>query len=218
MGGPHDGQPVLAAGEPLDRAEAAVVLVHGRGALAEDILYDAAPLLQVPGVAFLAPAAASNTWYPYPFMAPMELNEPWLSSALEFLGRVIGQASSQVPPERVGLLGFSQGACLTLEYAARNARRYGAIVGWTGGLIGPDDTPRDYPGSFDGTPVFLGSSDPDPHIPTDRVQLTAEVLARLGGEVDVRLYPGMGHTVNADETARTRELIEALKRRKEEVK
>jgi predicted esterase len=217
MGGPHDGQPVLAAGEPLDRAEAAVVLVHGRGARAEDILYDAAPLLQVPGVAFLAPAAASNTWYPYPFMAPMELNEPWLSSALEFLGRVIGQASSQVPPERVGLLGFSQGACLTLEYAARNARRYGAIVGWTGGLIGPDDTPRDYPGSFDGTPVFLGSSDPDPHIPTDRVQLTAEVLARLGGEVDVRLYPGMGHTVNADETARTRELIEALKRRKEEV-
>jgi predicted esterase len=218
MAGPHDGQPVLAAGEPIDRAEAVIVLVHGRGARAEDIVYDAAPLLEVPGVAFLAPAAAANTWYPYPFTAPMELNEPWLSSALEFLGRVYAQASGQVPAERVGLLGFSQGACLALEYAARNARRYGALVGWSGGLIGPDDTPRDYPGSLDGTPVFLGCSDPDPHIPTERVRLTAEVLTRLGGEVDMRLYPGMGHTVNADEIARTRELIEALTRRKEEVK
>jgi predicted esterase len=130
---------------------------------------------------------------------------------------VFEEVERHVPADRIALLGFSQGACLALEYAARNARRYGALIGWSGGLIGPDGTPRDYPGSLAGTPVFLGCSDIDPHIPADRVRLTGDVLTRLGGEVDLRLYPGMGHTVNADEIARTRELMAALTRRKEEV-
>jgi predicted esterase len=195
-----------------------MILVHGRGARAEDILYDTAPLLQERGFAFLAPAAAGNSWYPHPFTAPLESNDPWLSSALEVLAGVFEEVERHVPGDRIALLGFSQGACLALEYAARNARRYGALIGWSGGLIGPEGTPRDYPGTLAGTPVFLGCSDIDPHIPADRVRLSAEVLTGLGGGVDIRLYPGMGHTVNADEIARTRELMAALTRREEEVR
>ena len=206
MAGPHDGQPVLQAGEPLERALAAMILVHGRGASAEDILYTAGPLAR-PGFAYLAPQAAGQTWYPHPFTSPLESNEPWLSSALEFLGRVLARVEDNLPAARVILLGFSQGACLTLEFAARNARRYGGVVGWSGGLIGPEGTPRDYPGSLAGTPVFLGCSDRDPHIPAGRVRESGEILRALGGEVDVRLYPGLGHEVNADELERVRAIM-----------
>src|SRR5262245_12497373 len=208
--GPHQGQPVLAAGEPLERAQAAMVLVHGRGATARDILTLTAELNQ-PGFAYLAPQAAGNTWYPYSFLAPIERNEPYLSSALATLGQVLEQiAAAGIPAERTILLGFSQGACLATEFAARNARRYGGLVGLSGGLIGPDGTPRDYPGALDGTPVFLGCSDVDPHIPAARVQHSAEVLRRLGGDVTARLYPGMGHTVNEDEIEFVRQMMASL--------
>ena len=196
---PHGGQPVRLAGEPLERARAALMMVHGRGGTAESILELAFELKQ-PGFVYLAPQAAQNTWYPQSFLAPISSNEPWLSSALTLLGTVIQRIEEGgIPPERTMLLGFSQGACLALEYAARHARRYGGVVALSGGLIGPDGTPRDYPGSFAGTPVFLGCSDRDFHIPKERVQLSAEVLRRLDADVTMRLYPNMGHTVNQDE-------------------
>jgi phospholipase/carboxylesterase len=214
VAGPHDGQPVLVEGEPLDRATAAMILVHGRGASAHDIMTIAAEVAQ-PGFAFLAPEAAGNAWYPNRFMEPLARNEPWLSSALETVGRVLALVAERVPEESVILLGFSQGACLALEFAARNARRYGGLVGLSGGLIGPDDTPRDYPGSLDGTPVFLGCSDVDPHIPARRVIETGEVLKAVGGVVTVKLYPGLGHEVNADELDHVRKMMAALGRRDE---
>jgi phospholipase/carboxylesterase len=212
MAGPHDGQPVLLAGDPLEGASAAMILVHGRGASAHDVMTIAAEVAQ-PGFAFLAPEAAGGAWYPNRFMEPLASNEPWLSSALETVGRVLALTEERLPAESVILLGFSQGACLTLEFAARNARRYGGLVGLSGGLIGPDDTPRDYPGTLDGTPVFLGCSDVDPHIPARRVIETSEVLERLGGKVTVKLYPGMGHEVNADELDHVRQVMAALPRR-----
>lgn len=218
MAGAHDGQPVLEAGEPLEQAQAAAILVHGRGARAEDILYDLAPLLDLPGFAFLAPAAAGNAWYPNPFTAPPETNEPWLSSALNRLDQLLARVEEHVPADQVVLLGFSQGACLTLEYVARHARRYGAVVGLSGALIGPPGTPRAYPGALYGTPVLLSSSDPDPYVPADLVREAGAVLGALGGEVQVRIYPEMGHTINADEIVDIRNLMAALLRRKEEVK
>jgi predicted esterase len=189
-----------------------MILIHGRGASARDIMTVAAAVAE-PGFAFLAPEAAGGSWYPNRFMEPLESNEPWLSSALETVGRVLALAEEQLPVEYVILLGFSQGACLALEYAARNARRYGGLIGLSGGLIGPDDTPRDYPGSLDGTPVFLGCSDVDPHIPARRVLETANVLEALGAKVTTRLYPGMGHEVNADELDHVRRMMAAVPRR-----
>jgi len=212
--GPHDGRPVLLAGQPLERASAAMILVHGRGASAQDIMTIAGEVAE-PGFAFLAPEAAGNAWYPNRFMEPLASNEPWLSSALATVGRVLALVEERLPAESVILLGFSQGACLALEFAARNARRYGALVGLSGGLIGPDDTPRDYPGSLAGTPVFLGCSDIDPHIPAPRVVETGGVLETLGGRVTVKLYPGLGHEVNADELDHVRQLMAALPRRDE---
>ncbi len=192
-------QPVLFMGEPLGQARAAMVMVHGRGATAEDILELAVELNRT-GFAYLAPQAANNSWYPQSFLAPIASNEPWLSSALDRLSTVLQRVEEGgIPRERTILLGFSQGACLALEFAARHAQRYGGIAALSGGLIGPDGTPRDYPGSFGGTPVFLGCSDRDPHIPKGRVQQSAEVLRRLGADVTMRLYPNMGHMVNQDE-------------------
>jgi predicted esterase len=208
MTGPHQGQPVLDAGEPLATARAAVILVHGRGASAADIMTLGAELMH-PGVAYLAPQAAGNAWYPYPFTAPMESNEPYLSSALEVLASLLATVEESVAADRIILLGFSQGACLTLEFAARHARRYGGVVGLSGGLIGPDGTPRDYAGSFDGIPAFMGCSDVDPHIRKDRVLEAAEVYTRMGAKVTAKLYPGMGHTVNEDEIAAVREIVAA---------
>jgi phospholipase/carboxylesterase len=208
--GPHQGQPVRTAGEPFDRAQAALLMVHGRGASAEDILTLADELKQT-GFAYFAPQAAGNTWYPSRFLVPLAENEPWLSSALAFVGDVFAEiVRAGIPPERVMLLGFSQGACLTLEFAARNAQRYGGIVGLSGALIGPDDTPRDYQGSLAGTPVFLGCSDVDFHVPKERVDQTAEVLRKLGGEVTERLYPNMDHSVNQDELEFVRGMMQSL--------
>jgi predicted esterase len=187
----------------------AVVMVHGRGASAESIL-TLAPVLAMDGVAFLAPQAAGGTWYPFGFMSVIEKNEPGIASGMRAIQRVLDQISAAgIPAERTMLLGFSQGACLSTEFAARHARRYAGVACLSGGLIGPDGTPRDYPGSLDGTPVFLGCSDVDGHIPAQRVRESAQVLRRLGGEVTMRLYPGMGHEVNDDEIAAVRAMLEA---------
>lgn len=207
---PHAGQPVRSAGTPVAQARVAVIMVHGRGASAESIL-SLAPALEAAGVAFLAPQAGGSQgrqWYPLSFMAPIERNEPGITSGLRAIGRVLAQvAGAGIAAEQTLFLGFSQGACLASEFVARNARRYGGLAVLSGGLIGPDGTPRDYPGSLKGTPVFLGCSDVDPHIPARRVQESAEVLERLGGDVTMRLYPGMGHLVNDDEVEAVRAMI-----------
>jgi phospholipase/carboxylesterase len=210
--GPHQGQPIAVAGKPFREAAGAMMMVHGRGATAESIL-ELARELWHPELAYVAPQAAGNTWYPYSFLAPLERNEPGLSSGLARLGEALDLLASEgIPPERAILLGFSQGACLTLEFAARNARRYGGIAGLSGGLIGPPGTPRSYAGSLAGTPVFLGCSDRDPHIPRERVDETAEVLRRMEAEVTERIYQALGHTVNEDELEAVRRMIEGLGR------
>jgi len=207
---PHQGQPVRVAGEPIGIARAAMLMVHGRGASAVDIL-SLSDQFDQSGFAYLAPQATENTWYPNRFLVPVQDNEPWLSSALVFVGDVFAEIiKAGILSERVMLLGFSQGACLTLEYAARTAQRYGGIVGLSGALIGPDDTPRDYRGSLAGTPVFLGCSDVDSHVPKERVDQTAEVLRKLGGEVTERLYPNLDHSVNQDEIDFVRGMMQSL--------
>lgn len=208
--GPHQGQPIRMAGEPVSRARAALLMLHGRGARAEDMLSLVTELDQ-PGFAYIAPQAAGDTWYPDRFLAPLEQNEPWLSSALAFVRAVLEEVTrAGIPYEQVILLGFSQGACLALEFAARNARRYGGVVGWSGALIGPEDAPREYKGSLAGTTVFLGCSDVDFHVPKERVHDTRQVLTRLGANVTERLYPGMGHTVNQDELDFVRGMMQGL--------
>ena len=207
---PHAEQTVRMAGEPLDGAKCAMLMVHGRGARAEDILTLVDQLHQ-PGFAYLAPQAAGQTWYPNRFLVPIAENEPWLSSALSFVGRVFAEISNAgIPSERIMLLGFSQGACLTLEYAARSTRRYGGVVGLSGALIGPDGTPRNYPGSLMGTPVFLGCSDVDFHVPKERVDEAADVFRGLGGQVTERLYPGLDHSINQDEIDFVRGMMQIL--------
>ena len=203
------GQRIVQGGDPLASARAAMILLHGRGASAEDIMTIAAEI-QRPGWAYLAPQAAGSAWYPNPFTAPLERNEPYLSAALDMLSNLVQRVEATVPAQRVVLLGFSQGACLTLEWAARHARRYGAVAGLSGGLIGPDGTPRDYPGSFDGTPAFLGCSDVDPYIGKERVIETSEVFQRMGARATLRLYPGLAHTVSAEEIAEVRALVDSI--------
>jgi phospholipase/carboxylesterase len=197
--GPHAGTQVLSKGQPLDKAKAAMIMMHGRGATAHDIL-SMADDLQHPDFAYLAPQAKGNAWYPNTFLAPIQSNEPWLSSAMSVIESLLAQVEEAgIPPERIFLLGFSQGASLTLEFVARHARRYDGVAGLSGGIIGPEGTPRDYPGTLDGTPIFLGCSDVDPYIPKARVLETERVLTNLGGNVTARLYHNMGHMVNTDE-------------------
>lgn len=206
---PHGNQPVMREGAPLGSAPV-VIMSHGRGAGPKNI-FDLLPRLARPGFTYLAPAAAGNTWYPYSFMAEMETNEPGLSSALNVLSRLVDETvASGIDASRIVLLGFSQGACLTSEFAGRNARRYGGVIVFTGGLIGPPGTPRDYTGSFDGTPVFLGCSDIDAHVPQSRVDETAAVFTRMGATVDRRIYPGMAHVINDDEIAAAQAILDAI--------
>jgi predicted esterase len=207
---PHQGQPVRTAGATLESAKAAMVMLHGRGATAESIL-TLVQAIDTAGFAYLAPQAAGNTWYPNSFLSPIASNEPGITSGLaaidDLLKRIV---EAGIPLERTMLLGFSQGACLSLEYAARHARRYGGAVALSGGLIGPDETPRNYPGSFDRTPIFLGCSDVDFHIPAQRVQESARVLRKMGADVTMKLYPGMDHIVNEDEVQKVREMMAAV--------
>ncbi len=210
MEDPHRNQPVRAGGKPLTSAHAAIILVHGRGASAEDILR-LAKELDHPEFAYLAPEAAGNTWYPYSFLAPIAQNQPWLNSALGFLARVVEQAKgSGISERKIVLVGFSQGACLATEFVARNASRYGGLVAFTGGLIGPPGTKFTYSGDLSGTPCFFGAGDPDPHVPWERVNESASVLTALGGDVTLQRYPGMSHTINQDEIAHARELLSRL--------
>lgn len=216
----HQNRPVVTAGTPLEDAAAALVMLHGRGASAASILGLAGEVNVPDGFARLAPQAARHTWYPHSFLAPLAQNEPWLSSALATVGDVVQTIEAAgIPADKIVLLGFSQGACLSLEYAARHPRRYGGVVALSGGLIGsgeqsgaapPDDKTFDYEGSLDGTPVFLGCSDVDAHIPVGRVHTSAEVFDGLGAAVTKRIYPGMGHTVNRDELAFVQELLDAV--------
>lgn len=201
---------LLTSGRDPSEARAAGILVHGRGGSAEGMLGLAAAIA-VEDIAWLAPQAEGGAWYPHSFMAAIESNEPWLSASLDLLDRLVARCGADgLPPERVALAGFSQGACLAAEYAARNARRYGGLVLLSGGLIGPPGTPREYPGSLSGTPVFLGCSDIDPHIPVERVRETARVLRSMGAEVDERIYPGLGHTVIDDEIDAARRILEGI--------
>jgi phospholipase/carboxylesterase len=210
MEGPHQDQPLVTAGAPLEAAEAAVVLVHGRGATAQSIVQMADEFYHH-GVAFLAPQAARNTWYPNSFLAPVESNEPGRSSGLQAIADAIETANeADIPTERVMLLGFSQGACLASEYVAQNPRRYGGLAVLSGGVIGPEGKEMDYEGDLEGTPVFLGCSDVDPHIPEERVHETADVFEGMGAEVTTRIYEGMGHGVNEDEIDHVSEMVENL--------
>ena len=205
---PHSSQPVLRGGPDPHVARLALILVHGRGGSAGEML-DLAAELQLDDAALLAPQAAGNTWYPYSFLSPMDRNEPDLSSGLGVLAGLVAElGEAGMESHRVAFLGFSQGACLSLEFAARHPKGYAAIVGLSGGLIGPPGTPREYKGSLAGTAVFLGCSDIDAHIPVERVRESSDVFRRLGAEVDERIYPGMGHTINRDELDAVRTLLQ----------
>ncbi len=207
---PHAGRPVVTAGAPADAAEVAVVCLHGRGATAQGIVALADEFYRH-GVALLAPQAERNRWYPRSFLAPVERNEPHLSSALRAVHRVVEDAVGMgVPFDRVVPFGFSQGACLAAEYAARTPRRYGGVVALSGGLIGPPGGLREYHGSLDGTPVFLGCGDADEHIPVERVRETAAAFRDLDADVTERIYEGFEHGVNDDEIEFTRSLIDGL--------
>lgn len=208
--GPHQNEHLAARGADLQQARTAMVMVHGRGDSAEGIL-SLAPFFEHPGVAYLAPQAARNTWYPHPFMVDWQENEPGISSGLKAIDEVVARITEAgISHQQIVLLGFSQGACLTSEYAARNPRRYGGVVVLTGGLIGASVDPERYTGSFEGTPILLGCSDVDPHIPVERVDVTEQVMQRLQGQVDKRIYPGMGHTVNEDEIGYIQQLLSQL--------
>jgi predicted esterase len=206
----HRIEATLTAGTPLPRAKGALILIHGRGATPESML-PLADAFAVEGLLYMAARATHNTWYPQSFLSPLAANEPWLSSALALIAGLVEKLRTDgFDARRIAIAGFSQGACLTCEFAARNARRYGAVIVLTGGLIGPPGTPRDPAGSLDGTPVFIGSSDVDPHVPLARIKETSAVLTRLGGVVDERVYPGMGHSVNDDEVKAARKLLSAM--------
>jgi predicted esterase len=207
---PHAGTPVSSRGKPLGSGRAAMIMIHGRNAEAKNIL-ELAAVLPHPDFTYLAPSASGHTWYPLSFMAPIAQNEPGITSGLAAIDRLVAEVVSHgVPKHRIVLLGFSQGACLTTTYAVRNAARYGGVVAYSGGLIGPPGTEWSYPGNFDGTPVFLGCSDVDPHIPKERVDESADVFRRMGATVTERIFPGMGHLVNHEEIAFTRDLMEQV--------
>jgi predicted esterase len=208
--GQHQGQQIYTAGKPLSEAKAAMILVHGRGATAPSIL-ELAGVLHYPDLAYLAPQAAGNTWYPYSFLSPLEQNQPELSSALQTIADLVAKIEATgIPPEKIIIAGFSQGACLSSEFVARHARRYGGLIAFSGGLIGPPGTPRDYEGSLEGMPIFVGCSDVDFHIPVERVYETSTTLDKLGAVVNQQIYPNMGHTIIQDEIDHAQKIIETV--------
>jgi len=204
---PHAATPLLHAGAPLAQASGAVVLLHGRGASAEDILSLASPL-HLPGLAYLAPQAAGHTWYPNSFLAPRDANEPYLTSALARIASVVAEIESAgIPRERIAIAGFSQGACLASEFVASHPARYAAMVAFTGGLIGPPEQDLRHPGSLAGTPALFLSGDPDPHVPWARVQATVQEFERMGAVVTAHRYPGRPHTISAEEIELAQSLL-----------
>lgn len=207
---PHGDQPTFTAGTDLADADAAVLLFHGRAALAQGML-GLAESIDADGVAYLAPQAAQSTWYPNSFLASIESNQPWLDSALSLVDRTVDRAESAgVDTDCITLGGFSQGACLASEYAVRNPTRYGGLITLSGGLIGPEGTTWGTDGSFGGMPAFLGCSDVDPHVPLERVEATIETLESMDADVDGRIYEGMGHTINADEREAVAGLLQSV--------
>jgi phospholipase/carboxylesterase len=199
---------IITAGRDVEEAKKVLIMVHGRGGSAEDIL-GLAQYLQVNDFALLAPQATNNTWYPYSFLAPPKENEPGLSSALALLKEVVANVKAWgIAEENMYFLGFSQGACLTLEFVTRNATKYGGVIAFTGGLIGDKIYSENYSGDFSGTPVFIGTSDPDPHVPVERVHATAEIITKMNGQVTKKIYKNMGHTINQDEINQANELIQ----------
>ncbi len=210
MTGPHQEEPVVTTGPSLAEAEAAVILVHGRGATAQSILQMRHEFHRE-GVTYFAPQASRNTWYPNSFLAPVESNEPGRTSGLDKIRTILSEAEENgIGAERVLLCGFSQGACLASEFVARNPTRYGGLAALSGGLIGEEIDSEAYEGDVEETPVFLGCSDVDPHIPEQRVHETAAVFEQLNATVDTRIYPNMGHTVNEDELDAVSELLDAI--------
>lgn len=208
--GPHQDQPRMQAGKPLNEAKAAMILVHGRGATAQNILGLASDLPH-PEMVYMAPQAAGNTWYPFSFLAPMSQNEPGLSSGLQAVADTFAYIEAAgIPADKIIIGGFSQGACLASEFVARNARRYGGLLLFSGGLIGPPGTPRNYGGSLEGTPVFMGCSNVDFHIPLERVEETAVTLQALGAVVNKKIYPNMGHTIIQDEINQAQKIVNTL--------
>lgn len=208
---PHAGGPVTRLGAPIESASAVVIAIHGRGASPRDIL-SLAQRLNRPDVAFLAPAASGNSWYPHSFLTETTKNEPFLTSALRRVASLVDELEERdVRHERMVFLGFSQGACLSAEFVVRHARRWGGVVVLSGGLIGPPGTTWNRAGTLDDTPIFVGCSDVDTHIPKDRVEESVTVLTRMGGLVTSRFYAGMGHTVNEDELEHARHVIDAAR-------
>lgn len=206
---PHDGQPVVTAGAPLGTSPV-VVMVHGRNAGPENIL-DLARRFSHPELTYLAPAAAGRTWYPHSFMANIDSNEPGVSSGIAVIASLVTRIEAAgVPAERIVFGGFSQGACLLSEFAIRHARRFGGVLIFSGGAIGAAGTTWHFDGRFEATPVFLGCSDVDSHVPAARVRETAEVFARMGADVTTRIYPGMGHLVNEDEIVHARAILDTV--------
>jgi predicted esterase len=207
---PHAGQPVLLRGKPLGEGAAVMIMVHGRNAGPGNIL-ELVPALDHPDFTYLAPAAANGTWYPLSFLSEIRKNEPGISSGISVIHGLVDRAVEHgVPVERVMLLGFSQGACLAVTAAFQRPDRYGGVIVYSGGLIGPSGTKWEAAGSFDGTPVLLGCSDIDPHIPKRRVDETAATLQGMGAVVTERIYAGMAHTVNEEEIALTREIMSTV--------
>ncbi|HET8735068.1 MAG TPA: dienelactone hydrolase family protein [Pricia sp.] len=198
---------VVTAEKPINEAKKVLILLHGRGANAADIL-GLAPHFNVNDFALLAPQATHNTWYPHSFLAPPEQNEPWLTSALELLEELTEDVVEQgIPKEKIYFLGFSQGACLTLEFAARNATKYGGVAAFTGGLIGDRIYADNYSGDFKGTPIFLGSGNPDPHVPLERVEKSVEILEKMNANLQVKVYENRPHTISQDEIELVNELL-----------
>ena len=198
---------VIRAGKELIDAGKALIVIHGRGATADDIM-GLSEELNVAGYALLAPQATNNTWYPYSFLAPVQQNEPWLSSGMAVLNDLVAEVNSAgINSSEIYFAGFSQGACLALEFVTRNARRWGGVAAFTGGLIGDSINVEIYKGDFAGTPIFIGSSDPDAHVPVDRVKATTKLLKSLNANVTEKLYPDMGHTISRDEITLANSLI-----------
>lgn len=197
----------IAAGEELHAESKVLILLHGRGGSAEDML-SFSSRLEVNNFALIAPQATNHTWYPYSFLAPPAQNEPWLSSALGLVKELVDDVTGKgVTTERVYFCGFSQGACLALEFIARNANRYGGVAAFTGGLIGDKIYTGNYKGDFKGTPVFMGTSNPDPHVPIERFYASAEILREMNAAVTEKAYNNMGHTINADEIDNANRLV-----------
>ena len=200
------------SGVPLQEAKKAMVMIHGRGGSAGDLVNSLQGYVDLEGFAIAAPQATNHSWYPLGFLAPPQQNEPWLSSALQVIKTTVEKLlEGNITAESLYFLGFSQGACLMLEYLTRHAIRYGGAFAYSGGLIGDKIYPENYSGQFAGTPILLGCSDVDPHIPLARVYASENILQERGADVSTRIYPGMGHTINSDEIEHTNRIIKSEK-------